>query len=371
MPVFLEPPSPRTRPLTTTEPAVHWYTESTWPEAVASRAVVNDWYNAFPDADGRLAERLRSEISRDHYQALDELYVHHILRHEFVDIRYEEGGNGPDFRVYEDAACTLGIEVLSLFEREDWDAIDRRHARLADQLCHRVRPTAGYFVDFEIEPGGPEPSPKRFATFVRDQIASLPPHESLILPPDPTDEDLPSATYDDAGVRISVRFLPMRPEAPAKTDPDARIVGTSQAIGGVVNSGQRLTDRIEAKTGARYDIAGTPFVVAVGAHDFLLRHDQVVDALYGVEAVVVATRQLTRRNDGLFGIDGGHPQGRQRRLSAVAVFSAPKLWKNPPTEVTVYENPYAADALLRPLPAEVARYGAIDVGDGRRTLGWH
>jgi hypothetical protein len=162
----------------------------------------------------------------------------------------------------------------------------------------------------------------------------------------------------------------MRLDAPAKTDPDARIVGMGPMIGGVVNSGQRLKDRIEAKAGGRYDIAGVPFIVAVGVHDFLCSHDETTAALYGVEAVILATGQLTRRNDGVFGLDSEHPDGRQRRVSAVALVTGLRLWNRPPAEITGYENPYAADRLPHDLLPTSRRYGAIDVGDGRRALDW-
>lgn len=93
-PLFDEPIQARTGPLGWIEPALHWFTESTRPEAVASRQTVNGWYKDFPDVDGKFAARLRSEVNVDHYQALDELYVHHILRQTHDDVHYEVGEVG-------------------------------------------------------------------------------------------------------------------------------------------------------------------------------------------------------------------------------------------------------------------------------------
>jgi hypothetical protein len=120
MPLFSEPDVPRTSPLRGTEPRVHWYSESTRPEAVAARTQVNEWYDDFPDPNGKFAKRVRSENDVDHVQAVDELIVHHILRQTNDDVRYEVGDVGPDFRIYEDGKCVGGVEVLSLFERKDW-----------------------------------------------------------------------------------------------------------------------------------------------------------------------------------------------------------------------------------------------------------
>jgi hypothetical protein len=49
---------------------VHWFIKSTRPEATNARAVVNRWYEDFPDPDRRLAVQLRSEADAHHYQAL-------------------------------------------------------------------------------------------------------------------------------------------------------------------------------------------------------------------------------------------------------------------------------------------------------------
>ena len=110
--LFAEPSVARTLALGRVEPAVHWFTESTRAEASASRETVNRWYREIDDADGRFAQRLRSEIDVDHYQALDELHIHHLLRTRHEDVRYEEGGVGPDFRVYDAGTCVGAVEVL-------------------------------------------------------------------------------------------------------------------------------------------------------------------------------------------------------------------------------------------------------------------
>ena len=313
-PLFAEPAEPRTTPLGWVEPAVHWFTESTRPEAVASRAVVNAWYADFPDADGKFAARLRSEVDVDHHQALDELHVHHVLRQTHDDVRYDVGDVGPDFRVYRDDVCEGGIEVLSLFQHEDWTAEEKRHLRLADEINRRLQPTAGYFVDFEIEVADKEPPPRQFADFITRELAKLPPHDSLLTQDHATRADLPSAVFERDGVRIRTTFIPMKRDAPSKTDPDARIVGMGAIVGGMVNAADRLRDRIAAKAGGRYDIADVPFVVAVGVHDTVCSDDQVEEALYGGESIVVATGQLVRRNDGVFGADRARPDGRHRRI---------------------------------------------------------
>lgn len=370
MALFDEPVEPRTSPLGRIEPAVHWFSESTRPEAVASRDVINRWYEAFPDPDGKFAARLISEVDVDHYQALDELYVHHVLRQRCDDVRYEEGGVGPDFRVYGGGQCVAGVEVLSIFQREDWTAEEKRHARLADEVNRRLAPTAGYFVDFDIEQAAQEPPPRRVADFIQRELDKLPPHDQLEWPEQTTGADLPSAQYDRNGVRIAIRFMPMAKDAPSKSDPDARIVGSGPVIGGMVNSAERLKDRVEAKAGGRYDIVDVPFLVVVGVHDTFCGDDDVEQALYGGESVLIPSGEPIRRNDGLFGIDKARPAGRHRRISAVAVINGLRVWEPEAAEVGIFNNPYAARAWPDETFPASRRFGVVEVTDGRMRLDW-
>jgi hypothetical protein len=360
-PLFTEPTEPRTTALGWVEPAVHWFTESTRPEAVASRQVVNDWYREFPDPSGKFAARLRSQNDVDHHQALDELHIHHLLRQTHDDVRYEVDDVGPDFRIYENEVCIGGVEVLSLFQREDWSAEERRHRRLADEVNRRVPPTDGYFVDYEIE-ADKEPPPRRFADFIKNELGKLPPHDDLLrtLPDNPTRDDLPTAVYDRDGVRIRVTFIPMKKDAGAKSDPDGHIVGMGPMIGGQVNAAERLRDRVASKAGGRYDIAEVPFVVAVGVHDTLCSDDQVMQALYGGESVVIPAGTLVRRNDGVFGADKERLEGRHRRVSGVMVVNGLRAWEANAADVALYDNPYAARTTPDDLVPATRRFGPVD-----------
>ena len=99
--LFPESMTPSTGPLANLEPHVVWLQRSLQPEAAARRRV-NAWYQNFRDPDGQLAPRLSSTDNEVYYVALDELYVHQALRRVEPDVRYEEGRQGPDFRVYRD-----------------------------------------------------------------------------------------------------------------------------------------------------------------------------------------------------------------------------------------------------------------------------
>jgi hypothetical protein len=303
---------------------------------------------------------------------LDELFVHQrLLDAGWSDTRYEEGGEGPDFRLYSEGSYVGGIEVASLFGREDWSSDQRRFARLADGLNERVSTSDGYFVGLQPEQLDRDPSIRKLADFVRRKIDLLPDPDEVDLSSEPRN-GIVEARYEDDGVSITVRFLPMRPGAPSRHDPDAQIVGMGPFSGGFVNSYLRLRDRIGSKAGGRYALRDRPYLVAVGIHDSFCSDDQVIDALYGGEAVVFdaqdpTVNQLIRRNDGLFGIDRERPDGRHRRLSAVATFSF-AAWSVEAAVIHIYDNPFAE----RPWPDEVLparRYRATS-SSGRVVVDW-
>ncbi|MGI8516665.1 MAG: hypothetical protein ACR2NT_16345 [Acidimicrobiia bacterium] len=117
-------------------------------------------------------------------------------------------------------------------------------------------------------------------------------------------------------------------------------------IGGLVNSGARLKDRIEAKAGGRYQIGEVPFLVAAGVHDTFCSDVEVISAVYGSDAMDLLTGELVRSPDGLFGTDPQRGHGRHRRFSAVAVISHLRVWEAQTAEIAVLHNPNAA----RPWP---------------------
>ncbi len=369
-PLFPEPDVLSTRPIGWLEPSVHYLFESTRPEAIAYREFVNRWYENFSDPSGAFGARLRSEVDVDHQQALDELFVHQRLRRRFNDVRYEEGGTGPDFRVYENDKCVVAIEVLSLFQREDWSGPQRRHLRLADELNRRVPPSAGYMVSFEVEHADRDPSPRRFAEFVKRELVALPPHEDVAARPFEAGSQLPHALYEENGIRITVRFMPMVADAKAKTDPDARIVGMGAAIGGAVNSGARLKDRLTAKAGAKYGIDGLPFLIVVGIHDPMCSDVQVLWALYGGESVEVPSGRVIRSNDGFFGVDKKRVSGRQRRVSAVATVQFDATLEPEDANIAVFHNPFPDRTWPQDAFSGSREFGLIEESEDFLRLDW-
>jgi hypothetical protein len=347
--VFEEPQVPRTTPLGATEPKVNWFLRSTRPQAVERRRVVNDMYSRFPDHDGGLRRRLRSRTDSDLLAALDELLVHDLLRHRYR-VEYEGGttpGTRPDFMLFNKEEHVATVEVLSLMLRGEWEAERRHHGRIEDMLNHRLRPTT-HLIDFEIRQWDGYADLEHLIAWVSSTLDDLGADPGAL----PTGyQGVPHKLYEYGSGRLDFHFWP----APASYTPGAgdRISIGSPAIGGFVNSAHRLRRLVRSKA-AKYDLRGKPFAIVVGVGDPMCDLDDVIDALTGTPAIVVATGESTRDETGVYGPQrpGGHGM---RRPTLSAVFAVQEWFPAGPyrPRITRFDNPFAAV----PFPADALPFG--------------
>jgi hypothetical protein len=85
------------------------------------------------------------------------------------------------------------------------------------------------------------------------------------------------------------------------------LASSDAPVGGFVLTAQRLKDRIKEKAGGRCDIAGIPYAVVAGIHDWP-DEEEILAGLSGL------TCPEGRDSSGLFCTDGERPCGRYRRL---------------------------------------------------------
>lgn len=340
--LFATPTSARTGPLGHAEPTVHWYTESTRPEADASRALVNHWYRLLPDPDGRVADRLRSEQDVDHLQAIDELLAHHLLRIRSVDVRYEEGGSGPDFRVYRDSSLVGAVEVLSLFDPQDWSIGQQRVNKLIDFLNERLGAPTHWFIgmngDLEDFPEAEVPI-RLCVDFLQSQLATLP------TEPDFMDVDeWPTATFEFGKDSLEFCFLRRSADRPDEERSHSRIMAHGPTVGGMVNVGGRLKSRIGKKRPERYELEpDTPYLVFSVIHDSFGDEWDVKNALYGQTAVEIATKRSVRNGDGVFGTSRRSQAivPKNTRIAGVSVCTGLQTSFIERLTLDIYDNPYA------------------------------
>lgn len=114
-----------------------------------------------------------------------------------------------------------------------------------------------------------------------------------------------------------------------------------------VKPGRRLRESLGQKGGSKYNHRDHPFAVLVSVRDLVCEIEDIVNALYGDDAITYAidqpgSTQAIRKKNGLFGISQDRPTGRNRRLSCV--FTLMPGWTPGSNEFpTIYrfDNPFA------------------------------
>jgi hypothetical protein len=341
--VFDEPLDPSEGPF---DRLADWYRKSSTPEARAVRSDINAWHAAFPDRKGMLLGNLRGDSDIGIQQATDELYVHHLLAGTY-EARYEEDASSPDFRLYQGQEYVAGIEVFTLFPDKDFASKESRNFAIVDEINRRVRPSQWY-VGIDIVDWKRQPRVADVARWLEKTVASLPAPAANLA-----HDDYPAAVYSSAEVELAFQFLPRREQSPPTASEP--IVALGPGISWWGQSARRLRNALSRKAGSRYDHRNRPFAVLIIIRDHSCDTYDVVNALYGDDAIVFRTgdpdsARSIRKDNGTFGRSRSAPSGKNRRLSCIFVLMrgwTPGSLKDP--TVIRFDNPFAE----QPFPSDV------------------
>jgi len=114
-----------------------------------------------------------------------------------------------------------------------------------------------------------------------------------------------------------------------------------------VKPAHRLRESIGKKSGGKYDHRNRPFAVLLSVRDLVCDAEDIVNALYGDDAITYVidqpgSSQAMRKRNGVFGISPDSPAGRNRRLSCV--FALIPGWtpgSNEWSTIYRFDNPFA------------------------------
>jgi len=170
-------------------------------QARAARETINNWYEAFVDRRGMVSSRLRSDKDTEILQAVDELYVHHLLSQP-CQPRYEEDQTSPDFRLYRSSDYVAGVEVLTQFTEQSFSSEIARNKFLVDEINSRVRATSWY-TSVTVRSWEHQPRVRHLTRWLENVIDNLPAPVA-----DLTREKYPTKTYSSPEVTLEFTFLP-------------------------------------------------------------------------------------------------------------------------------------------------------------------
>jgi hypothetical protein len=300
--------------------------------------MINRWYAGFPDRDGMVLSRLRRDDDNEILQAIDELHVHHLLSAS-CDVCYEEDETSPDFRLYRSYEYLAGVETYTLFEEQGFSSEVSRNSRLTGELNRRVRPGNWWISITRIRWTG-EARVVNIARWLNAEIADLP------LPAlDLEWKNYPTATYRGRGVELGITFLPRRRKAPpATTEP---IVMIGPTVAKFMKPNRRLRTALSKKSGSKYEHRDRPFAIVVSVRAYACDVEDVVNALYGDDAIAFdagnpGSARPHRMGNGFFGISRETPEGKNRRVGCVyALFRGWLPNSRRATSIYRFDNPFA------------------------------
>ena len=357
--VFEEPLDPSEGPF---DGLADWWRRASSLEARAARSDVNTWYAAFPDRMGMLLGNLRSNSDISIQQAIDELYVHHLLSDSY-QATYEEDASSPDFRLYRGTEYVAGVEVFTQFLDKDFASKESRNAALVAGINRRVR-AINWYASIDIIDWKRQPRVTDVARWLQDKVTSLPDPAADI-----GREDYPTATYSAREVELAFEFFPRRKLDPSSASDGIIAIGPSILWFGQAT--RRLRSALSQKAGSRYDHRDRPFAVVVSVRDHSCDTYDIINALYGDDAISFRagdpdSARSIRKGNGTFGPSKVAPRGKNRRLSCV--FALMRGWSPGSTQaptVIRFDNPFAErqfpNDILVPTFRFVARHNESDI----------
>jgi hypothetical protein len=240
------------------------------------------------------------------------------------------------------------VEVLTLFSEQSFTSLTTQNTTLVNEINRRVG-SDQWYVGVDIIDWRRQPNYRDVAKWLRRTLAGIgQPTPNLAR------EHYPSALYSSQEVILAFEFLPRR--NPRVTG-SGGLVGVGPAFALIVKPAPRFRRNLSHKVGSRYDHRGRPYAVLVSVRDVTCANQDIVDALYGDDAISFPSGQpglatSIRLDNGTFGRSAAAPEGRNRRVSCV--FALMRGWEPGSTvEPTIvrYDNPFAE----RSFPDDVVR----------------
>jgi hypothetical protein len=327
------------------------------------RELLEDWYYAFPDANGHLRSRFCGDDDRSHAAAFWELYLYAAYQATGVEVEvHPDLGTGrpsaPDFLVL--GSAPFVVEARMLMTPAEVQSTDARTSPLYDAVNELSSDT--FFVWASVLALGKEsPALSRLKRSVEEWLPTLDADAAIArFDASSSLDTLPTTTWEDRGWLVELRAIPKKKSARGRP---SRLLGMTGAIeASFIDDHTPLVKTLKSKAPARYGDFDYPYVIAVLSENPTVDEADVASALFGREAVrfrqrpngTFATTEI-RNADGFW----HGPQGFvNSRVSGVLVAltlqpwtiatDVPRLWLNPYTESRLLEQQHAPWATAAP-----------------------
>jgi len=336
------------------EPAFPFLNRSARTEFARVRDVLEVWFSRYPPSEqAALASRFRSQDDIPHESAFFELFLHELLLRLGCEVTVHPGANAkkskrPDFLVKSDSG-TFYLEATLASEASNEDrAAQARENVVYDALDRLDSPD--FFIGMNLR-GAPKtpPSAKSIRTFLADRLTGLDPDDVSRLYRLGGEKAFPRWSYQHDG--WTIEFFPIPKSLGARGKPGIRPVGSrSYAIWDKTASAIR--NAILSKAG-KYGNLEAPYVIAVNVLPHGAQRDDIMEALFGDEQMVIHPTESGPEEGGMSRKLNGawtSPTGpRYTRVSAALLCGGVLPWTILRAPVCLYHNPWAKHPYESPL----------------------
>ena len=335
------------RPSRENEPTFEYCNISARPPVTAFRDIVEIWFQRYPPRGKTdLRSRFRSRNNAQHHGAFFELYLHELLLSMGFDLSLHPDMNGntgthPDFLVSQNGQPCFYLEATLVLPPENEAAKDRMIAQVYDSINRIESPN--FFISIQLNGTPTKPLASRpLRQALERWLATLNPDSIEHTQINDLDE-LPTFDWEYEDWSISFRAVAKSPELRGK--PDVRPIGFTLPKGaGVIDSYTPIRRAISAKA-TKYGDMPIPFIVAVNVFDIFASKIDVMNALFGPEAVSIRQYSDGTRHHRLIRQPNGAwitPRGPQNtRVSAALIALNLSPWNMVTRTPTLIHHPWA------------------------------
>jgi hypothetical protein len=332
-------------PATYGEDSFHFLNRAAGPFWSAVRGELDRWFQTYPASQAAdLRNRFRSRRPDQHWAAWWELYLFRVFIALGFDVEVHPEvamtSGRPDFRLHGEQ--TFYVEATTVFSGivED-DRHGERESWILDALNEAK--SANFFVWIHFDEVGMErPRIREVAAPVEEWLESLDP--DVVEATVNAGRRPPERSFAFRDWRIRLKALAKRTEA--RGNPAHRLVGVGPMSVGFVNDREMLGKALDRKR-KRHSKVDAPLLLALLGMSPALDEEDVAQALFGSEAVVIDTGQLIRKPDGFWRTTRG---AGATDVSAVLVGSAINPWSIAQRWPRLWVNPWASRVMEEDLP---------------------
>ena len=337
------------------EPSYDYLDRSARPEATAIRAVYEDWFRGFPEANkADLYGRFSSPIGSQHVSASFELYLFQLFKRLCYSVIVHpetpsDRGTHPDFLLEQPDGERLYVEAVQSIEMSDAEQAARARLNVVFDTINRLE-VYGWFlgVDSRAYPDAP-PSGRRLRGQLKRWLEGLNPDTVIENVQEHGHDAYPTFTWEDGEWEIQFTAFPRSPEK--RDQPVGSVLGAYFSGARWLNTWETIRDTLISK-GSRYAELDASLVIAVNASVFHLDEIAIMEALFGKEQFLFdrnapdAGPEMRRTPNGFWHGPNG---ARYARVGGVLVGFDIHPWTIAVRPLTLFHNPWPREEVVGPI----------------------